>query len=412
MNIPELLAPAGDPEVLETALYFGADAVYGGMRRFGLRAFAGNFDETEMRSAAEACHRLGKKLYVTLNAFPTDEEWPDFLDAARQAEACGADAVIVSDLGAILAVRRACPSLPVHVSTQANTMNSEAVRHYAALGCSRVILARELTLKQIEALCAQADGIELETFVHGASCMAYSGRCLLSSALTGRSGNRGACAQPCRWQYAIQEEKQPGVYLPVAEDSRGTYIFSARDLNLMPLLPQLCGAGIRSLKIEGRMKTAYYVATVTAAYRKGLDLLRDGGEAAFAEALPDLMAELACASHRESDTGFLLGPPARPAGPAGCTQNREYLGKVLETGLADGTCVLQLKNRFYRGDPLELLTPQGVLPFEAGPLYREKTGEWLDTFGVGGERIRLRLPEASHAGDILRGPVRNHQTSG
>ena len=251
------------------------------------------------------------------------------------------------------------------------------------------------------------DGIELETFVHGASCMAYSGRCMLSAYLTGRSGNRGECAQPCRWQYAVVEEKRPGEYLPVTEDERGTYLFSARDLCLMPLLPELCDAGVSSLKIEGRMKTEYYVAVVTGAYRRALDLLARDREA-FREALPEMTAELQCASHRLSDTGFLEGPPETPGEAEGFWQSREYVAKVIEAAEADGHARLLLKNRFYAGDELELMTPQGVRRVKASAFVREKTGETLETLGIAGEIIRMPLPGAG-AGDMLRGPVRNHR---
>ena len=238
--------------------------------------------------------------------------------------------------------------------------------------------------------------------------MAYSGRCLLSAYLTGRSGNRGECAQPCRWQYAVVEEKRPGVYLPVAEDERGTYIFSARDLCLMPLLPELCEAGVASLKIEGRMKTEYYVAVVTGAYRRALDLLAEGRER-FEEARDALLEELQCASHRLSDTGFLQGAPETPGEAEGFWQAREYTARVLEGAGADGCARLLLKNRFFAGDELELMTPSGVRKVQAKPFVREKTGEILATLGVAGEVIRMELP-GSRCGDMLRGPVRNHRT--
>ena len=230
---------------------------------------------------------------------------------------------------------------------------------------------------------------------------------MLSAYLTGRSGNRGECAQPCRWQYAVTEEKRPGEYIPVAEDGRGTYLFSARDLCLMPLLPRLCEAGVASLKIEGRMKTEYYVAVVTGAYRRALDLLARG-EAYFLEALPALEEELRCASHRLSDTGFLLGNPEAPGEAEGFWQEREYTARVLEGPGADGKARLLLKNRFCAGDALELMTPGGIVPVTAEAFLREKTGETLETLGVAGETIRMRLP-ACGAGDMLRGPVRNHR---
>lgn len=407
-HMPELLCPAGGMEALRAALHFGADAVYGGMKRFGLRAFAGNYDEEQLREAVALCHAAGKKFYLTMNVFPFDDQMDDFVETARIAHAIGVDAAIVSDLGAIVTLREKVPGLPLHVSTQASTVNTAAVKHYQQLGCERVILARETSLDRMQHMIAQLDGVEIETFVHGASCMAYSGRCLLSAVLADRSGNQGECAQPCRWQYHVVEEKRPGEYLPVCEDDNGTYIFSAKDLCLMPVLPRLIGAGVASLKIEGRMKTEYYVATVTAAYRRALDLYAQS-QAAFEAALPDLMAELACASHRESDTGFALGKPEIPGGAEGFHQEREYIARVVSAAQPGENARFLLKNRFHAGDALELLTPSGVKPVTAVPFLREKTGETLDTLGIGGEIIAMRTDHAVQPGDILRGEVRNHR---
>ena len=408
MRIPELLAPAGNMDSLRAALHFGADAVYGGMKQYGLRAFAGNFDPDALKEAVTLVHQAGKKFYVTMNSYPFDDELEGFAEAAAMAAEIGVDAAIAADPGAILTLRKKVPQLPVHVSTQANTVNAPAAELYRDLGCERVILAREMSLDRIRALHKKlGDSIQIETFVHGASCMAYSGRCMLSAYLTGRSGNRGECAQPCRWQYAVVEEKRPGEYLPVAEDEKGTYLFSARDLCLMPLLPDLCEAGVSSLKIEGRMKTEYYVAVVTGAYRRALDLLKQGREA-FAEKLPELAEELQCASHRKSDTGFLLGNPETPGEAEGFWQAREYVDRVTEDAGADGKARILLKNRFFAGDELELMTPGGVVKIQAKPFIREKTGETLDTLGVAGEIIRMELP-GSRCGDMLRGPVRNHR---
>ena len=336
MRIPELLAPAGNMDALRAALHFGADAVYGGMKKYGLRAFAGNFDPDRLQEAVALVHGAGKKFYVTMNSYPFDDELEEYIAAANLAAELGVDAVIAADPGAISLLRRKVPQLPVHVSTQANTVNAPAAELYRDMGCERVILAREMSLDRIRALHeALGDSIQLETFVHGASCMAYSGRCMLSAYLTGRSGNRGECAQPCRWQYAVVEEKRPGEYMPVAEDERGTYLFSARDLCLLPLLPDLCEAGVSSLKIEGRMKTEYYVAVVTGAYRRALDLLARGREC-FAQALPALAEELQCASHRLSDTGFLQGNPETPGEAEGFWQSREYVARVIEDAGEDG----------------------------------------------------------------------------
>lgn len=408
MKIPELLSPAGNMDALRAALHFGANAVYGGMKRYGLRSFAGNFDESELAQAVAEVHAAGANFYVTMNAYPWDDELEGFIEAAGVAREIGVDAVIVSDPGAILLLRKRLPDLRIHVSTQANTLNTPSAEMYRDLGCERVILAREMSLKRIAVMAEKLKGsIQLETFVHGASCVSYSGRCLLSAYLTGRSGNRGACAQPCRWEYAVVEKKRPGVYMPVSEDENGTYLFSARDLCLMPILPDLIKSGISSLKIEGRMKTEYYVAVVTGVYRRALDMLADNPQR-FTECLPDMLQELQAASHRLSDTGFMLGNPEEPAGAEGFHQSREYLGRVLSSE-ENGEWRMLLKNRFYAGDELELMTPSGVQTFRAESFVREKTGERLDTLGIAGEIIRIRLPAGASKGDMLRGPVRNHR---
>lgn len=408
-KIPELLAPAGGMEQLRAALRFGADAVYGGMKHYGLRAFAGNFDAQELAQAVELCHRQGKKFYVTMNIFPFDDQLPGFVEAARQAWEIGVDAAIVSDLGAICTLREQVPGLALHVSTQASTVNTPSVRHYRDLGCRRVILAREMSLSRLAALGAAVGAdMELETFVHGASCVAWSGRCLLSAALTGRSGNQGACAQPCRWEYAVMEKKRPGEYLPVCEDENGSYLFSARDLNLMPLLPQLTAAGISSLKIEGRMKTEYYVATVVSAYRRALDALAQGEET-FQAALPGLLAELDCASHRDSDTGFLLGTPQQPGGAEGFHQSAEYIARVMTDADAQGIATVQLKNRFYAGDRLEVLQPGATNVMIAPKFRKADTGEEMDTYGVAGTLVKMQFPFPVAEGDLIRGVTRNHR---
>ncbi len=404
--IPELLAPAGGMAQLKAALHFGADAVYVGLQRFGLRAFAGNFTPEELREAAVLLHQAGKKLYVTMNIFPNDDEMADFIQTARIVQDAGADAAIVSDLGALLALRREVPGLKLHVSTQANTVNTEAAMFYDSLGCERVILAREMTLEQIRAMAVKKPArLQLEMFVHGASCMAYSGRCMLSAELTGRSANKGACAQPCRWQYHVVEEKRPGEYLPVCEDNRGTYIFSAQDLNLMSYLPQLCESGVASLKIEGRMKTEYYVGTVVSAYRQALDAVADN---TFEEKKDALLAELNNASHRDSNTGFLFGRPADCGGVEGFHQCSEYLARVEKGAEANGTTLLVLKNRFYAGDNVTLLTPDGPVTFTAPSFTLTDSGETVNTYGVAGTKISMILPFTTQEGDLLRGPARNH----
>ena len=407
--MPELLAPAGGMAQLKAALRFGADAVYGALPFFGLRAYAGNFTWEELAQALRFTHDLGKKFYLTLNILPYDEELPSLIEAAKRASALGVDAALVADLGAFLALRREVPELPLHISTQANTLNAEAARFYAGNGAERIVLARELTLDRIRRLrSALPQTLELEAFVHGAMCMSYSGRCMLSDHLTGRGGNRGQCAQPCRWEYALVEKKRPGDYWPIEEDQRGAYLLSAYDLNMLSHLPEMLSAGVGSLKIEGRMKTEYYVATVTGAYRRALDAL-DKSEASYRALLPELEGELRKASHRAFNTGFYFGPPSPMAGAAGFTQEMEYVGRVLSW--RDGQAEVLIKNRFYVGDTLELLSPAGVFSFEASRITLADTGEETDTVSVAGQRVFIPLPYPAADGDFLRGPNRNHRSA-
>ncbi|NLV59796.1 MAG: U32 family peptidase [Clostridiales bacterium] len=410
----ELLAPAGGMEQLKAALRFGADAVYAGMKGFGLRAFADNFDQGRLGEAVALTHAYGKHFYVTLNVLPLDRDLPGLRETARQAWDAGVDGAIVSDIGAALMLREELPGLALHISTQANVMNSRTALHlHQALGASRIVLSREMSLQDIrEMRSCLPDSLELEAFVHGAMCVAYSGRCLLSNALTGRSGNRGECAQPCRWQYGVVEEKRPGEILPLQEDERGSYLFSAYDLRMMEHLPDLMEAGLTSLKIEGRMKTAYYVATVVGAYRRALDLLQNQGEGAYRAALPELLGELDKASHRPSNTGFFYGPPQPPAGAGGFCQTMEYVGDVVSDAAAGEAATVVLKNRFYTGDALEVLTPGGSKAFTAGDLCLAETGETVPTAGVAGTKLLMTFPFAVQAGDLLRGPNRNHRGRG
>ena len=405
--LPELLAPAGGMPQLRAALRFGADAVYGALPVFGLRAFAGNFTWEELAQALDETHGMGKKFYLTLNILPYEDEFPALIETARRAWEMGVDAALVSDLGAFLALRREVSALPLHISTQANTLNREAAAFYHAQGAERIVLARELSLKRIRALReGLPPSLTLEAFVHGAMCMSYSGRCMLSDHLTGRGGNRGACAQPCRWEYALVEKKRPGEYWPIEEDGRGTYLLSAYDLNMLSHLPELIDAGVGSLKIEGRMKTEYYVATVVGAYRRALDALKEG-EGAYRELLPALEGELRKASHRSFNTGFYFGAPSPMGGAAGFTQEMEYVARVEDW--QNGTAALSLKNRFYVGDTLELLSPRGVFSFPVTRIIRCDTGEEVATVSVAGQRVLIPLPHPAAPGDFLRGPNRNHQ---
>ena len=407
----ELLAPVGGMEQLYAAVRFGANALYGGMERYGLRAYAGNFGPKALREAVSYAHANNVRFYTTMNILPTDEDMPGFLDAARDALDAGVDAAIVSDAGAALMLHEQLPDLALHISTQANVLNSRTAKHfYESMGARRIVLSRELTLEKIAAMRRSLPGeLELEAFVHGAMCVAYSGRCLLSAALTGRSGNRGACAQPCRWQYHLMEEKRPGEYLPVCEDEHGAYLYSAYDLCMIAHLDELRDAGIGSLKIEGRMKTAYYVATVVSAYRRAVDLLEREGVEAYKAAVPVLTEELNKASHRQSNTGFYYGAPTPPAGAGGFCQSMEYVGEVIEGAQPGREALVRLKNRFYVGDRLEALTPSGPKAFAARSMRLAATGEEVETASVAGTLLYVATPVALEAGDLLRGPNRNHR---
>lgn len=398
---PELLAPAGDIERLKTALYFGADAVYVGGPQLQLRAGSVGFTLDDLRKAARLTHAAGKKLYVTVNAFPTNAELDALPDYAQALYDVDADAAIVADLGAIAVMRRAAPKLDIHVSTQANCQNYMAARVYHDMGAARVVLGREMMLEQIAELRAKTPPeLELEAFVHGAMCMAWSGRCMISAYLTGRSANRGACTQSCRWNYHLMEEKRPGEFFPVEEDERGTTILSSFDLNCLDFLDQLMEAGVASFKIEGRMKSPYYVATVTNAYRRRIDALLTG--TATPENLALLQRELNAASHRAYASGFYFGAMKKHAPDDGVyLQDCVFAGVVLER-LPGGRVRVEQRNRIARGDVLEVLSPHSLgLSFPAANMTMPD-GAPIDAATVPMTTFDLDAPDALRAGDILR----------
>ncbi len=371
MNQLELLAPAGDLECLRTALRFGADAVYVGGPQMQLRAGSVGFSMDDLAEAVREAHALNRRLYVTVNAFASNSEIDALSDYAQALKALGADAVIVSDLGAIAAIRRAAPDLDVHVSTQANCLNYAAAQVYADLGATRVVLGREMSLTEIAELRAKTPAsLELEAFVHGAMCMAYSGRCMISAYLSGRSANRGACAQSCRWTYHLMEEKRPGQFFPVEEDDRGTTILSSLDLCCIDFLDRIAAAGVTSFKIEGRMKSPYYVATVVNAYRKRLDALMTGTADDMQLAL--LRRELNAASHRPYSSGFYFGELKHHAPDEGAyLQDCTFVGVVRER-LSGGRILFECRNRIREGDRVEILSPDSLgLSFVAGNIRSE-----------------------------------------
>lgn len=370
MTSPELLCPAGDMDCLRAALRFGADAVYVGGPRLQLRAANAGFTMDELAHAVKETHALGRRLYVTVNAFPTNDELEALGDYAQGLFALGVDAAIVADLGAVAVMRKAAPHLPIHVSTQANCLNWAAATAWYELGASRVVLAREMTLEQIGQLRAHTPAaLELEAFVHGAMCMAWSGRCMISAYLTGRSANRGGCTQSCRWRYHLVEEKRPGEFFPVEEDDRGTTILSSHDLNCLDFLDRIAAAGVTSFKIEGRMKSPYYVATVTNAYRLRLDRLAKGP--ASPEFLALLQRELDAVSHRTYASGFYFGEMRCHAPDDGVYRQDCVFSGVVRERLDGGRVRVQLRNPIRRGDVLEVLSP--------GSLGRTLVAEGLTT---------------------------------
>ena len=400
----ELLSPAGDLERLRTALRFGADAVYVGGPKLQLRAGAVGFSMDDLALAARECHALGRKLYVTVNAFPTNREIDALGDYAQALEILGADAVIVADLGAIAAIRRAAPNLPVHVSTQANCLNYAAARVYGDLGCKRVVLGREMSLEQIRELREKTPAdLELEAFVHGAMCMAYSGRCMISAYLTDRSANRGACTQSCRWTYHLMEETRPGEFFPVEEDERGATILSSFDMNCLDFLDQIIDAGVVSFKLEGRMKSPYYVATVTNAYRRRIDEILSG--TATPESTARLQRELNAASHRAYASGFYFGAMKKHAPDDGSyAQDCTFVGVVKER-LADGRVRVEERNRVRAGDIIEVLSPNALdLRFTAANMT-DAEGNAIDIASRPTELFDLDAPDAVQPGDLLR--IRN-----
>ena len=356
---PELLAPAGNLEKLKMALIYGADAVFLGGKAFGLRAFGGNFTEAELKEGVEFAHHMKKKVYVTVNIYPHNSDLEKLPDYLRFLASIQVDAILVADLGVFNIARQVAPNLHIHISTQANNTNWASVQAWQAMGASRVVLARELSIHEIEEIREKCD-VELEMFVHGAMCISYSGRCLMSNYFTGRDANRGSCAQSCRWKYNLVEEKRPGEYFPVVEDERGTYIFNSKDMCLLPYIDKVIVSGVDSLKIEGRMKSVHYASSVVKAYRLAIDSYFADPEAF--EIKDEWLDELQKVSHREYTTGFYFNKPTEQDqiyGSSSYIQTSDFIGLVLSYDAKSQLATIEQRNNMKLGQEIEIIQPKG-----------------------------------------------------
>ena len=397
----ELLAPAGSFECLKTALYFGADAVYVAGKTFGLRAFANNFSDDELAEAVSYVHDRGRRIYVTVNALVHNSQLDDLKGYLKSLSAMGADGVIVSDPGVIQIIKEEGIDLTLHLSTQNSTFNHKSAAFWFGLGVKRIVLSRELTLEEIKEIIEhKPESLEIEVFVHGAMCVAHSGRCLLSYALTGRSGNKGECAQPCRWEYFLHEKGYEGQYFHISEDERGTYILNSKDLMMIEYMDKLIEAGIDSFKIEGRMKSPYYVASVVSAYRRAIDdYYAADGEYAFDQRLKD---ELIKSASRQFSTGFFFGKPEQDLEKT-LSGEREYtFAGIVAEDAENGEVLIEQRNKFCVGDRLEILSPTMQDEYIDVDFIRNEDGEFQDSAPHPQQHIFINSSLPLKAGDILR----------
>jgi len=399
MQIPELLAPAGNLEKLKIAVHYGADAVYLGGKAFGLRNLADNFTPEEMAVGIAHAHSRGVKVYLTVNSYPANEDLPALEAFLAETAPLPFDALIAADPGVIQLIRAIAPQHTIHLSTQANTINWRSVSFWENQGIKRINLAREMSLAAV-AETAKNTSVELELFAHGAMCISYSGRCLLSSVMSGRNANKGECSHPCRWGYSLVEETRPGEYFPVMEDESGTFIFNSKDLCLIEHLPAIISSGVASLKIEGRMKGIYYVAAVIRAYRAALDACKSEGDSYRFR--PEWLEELCKISHRGYTTGFLFGQPE----DVGQEYHSAYLRSHLFVGvvdekLSDNRFAVGVRNRIQRGDTVELMGPEMRNDSFTIEAMTAENGTPLD-FANPNSRVIMALPAGATAYDLLR----------
>ncbi len=423
IKLPEILAPAGNFEKLRAAVRFGADAVYLAGRRFGMRQASENFSIEELKEAAEYLHSRGKKMYLTVNILPHGPEYPALREFIRECAQIDIDGYIVADLGVIAMIKSINPKADIHISTQASIVSPEAALEYVKLGATRLVLARELSLNEIRAIRdAIPPEVELEAFVHGSMCVSYSGRCMLSDFMVSRSANHGACAQPCRWNYKIVEEKRPEDGMPIVETDEGTFIMSSKDMCMINHVAELVDAGISSFKLEGRVRSAYYAAVVTNAYRIALDGLAEfvekGGELLDYKPDPALFDEVDSVSHREYATGFYFNDPRNEAQLVtrqGYMREKAYLAvaEEIENELPEALCAIEVsdkgrlvrfrqRNKLVRGMTAELLTPGKVgRGFIVEELY-DGEGTPVDCAPHPSRIFYTRVPMEVREGDILR----------
>jgi len=404
MSKVELLAPAGDLEKLKYAIHYGADAVYIGGQIFGLRVASKNFSLEDMKEGIEFAHERGKKVYVTLNIIPHNEDFNELESYLLAIKDLGVDAVILSDPGTLMYVKRYLPDMEIHLSTQANNTNYMSAQFWHEQGIKRVIVARELSFEEIKEICEKTpDTLEIEAFVHGAMCISYSGRCLLSNYMADRDANKGACAHPCRWNYYLVEEKRPGEYMPVFEDERGTYFFNSKDLCMIEHIPELIASGLESLKIEGRVKTIYYVANVIRVYREAIDQYeKDPDNYVFK---PEWIKEIEKASHRQFTKGFYENKPTKDDQlyrTSKYIRDYDFIGIVKDYDPVTGLATVEQRNRFFKGEEIEIMQP-GYKGFtqKVEVLFNHK-GEAVDVAPHPKELLKVKMDQAVAPMDILR----------
>lgn len=408
---PELLIPASSLEVLKTAVIFGADAVYIGGEAFGLRAKARNFSMEDMEAGIEFAHTHSVKVYVTANILAHNQDLEGARVYFRELRDLGPDALIISDPGMFLLAREICPEIEIHISTQANNTNYMTYQFWHSQGASRVVSARELSLEEIKEIRKNIpEEMEIESFIHGAMCISYSGRCLLSNYFTGRDANQGSCTHPCRWKYAVVEEKRPGEYLPVYENERGTYIFNSKDLCMIEHIPELIDAGIDSLKIEGRMKTALYVATVARTYRKAIDDFYSSPQL-YQDNMQWYREEIAKCTYRQFTTGFYFGKPDENTQ---IYDSNTYINEYIYLGIieavgADGMAKITQRNKFSVGEEIEIMKPDGCNLVITVEKMLDSDGNELEDCPHPRQEIHLKLSENPEMYDILRMKKRKEQ---